>query len=125
MPNYIYTTDGLNSKKATTKSLGKFILKQDTINPSISIVGFKNNDWISNFSNLKIKIKDLESGIRSYNGWINDKWVLFELNTKKGILTYDFNDKIISEAKNNLRVEVVDNVGNKSVYKTTFYRKPD
>ena len=125
MPNYIYTTDGLNSKKATTKSLGKFILKQDTINPSISIVGFKNNDWISNFSNLKIKIKDLESGIRSYNGWINDKWVLFELNTKKGVLTYDFNDKIISEAKNNLRVEVVDNVGNKSVYKTTFYRKPD
>ena len=125
MPNYIYTTDGLNSKKATTKSLGKFILKQDTINPSISIVGFKNNDWISNFSNLKIKIKDLESGIRSYNGWINDKWVLFELNTKKGVLTYDFNDKIISEAKNNLRVEVIDNVGNKSVYKTTFYRKPD
>ena len=125
MPNYIYTTDGLNSKKATTKSLGKFILKQDTINPSISIVGFKNNDWISNFSNLKIKIKDLESGIRSYNGWINDKWVLFELNTKKGVLTYDFNDKIISEVKNNLRVEVVDNVGNKSVYKTTFYRKPD
>ena len=125
MPNYIYTTDGLNSKKATTKSLGKFILKQDTINPSISIVGFKNNDWISNFSNLKIKIKDLESGIRSYNGWINDKWVLFELNTKKGVLTYDFNDKIISEVKNKLRVEVVDNVGNKSVYKTTFYRKPD
>ena len=125
MSNYIYTTDELNSKKATTKSLGKFILKQDTINPSISTVGFKNNDWISNFSNLKIKIKDLESGIKSYSGWINDKWVLFELNTKKGVLTYDFNDKIISEAKNNLRVEVIDNVGNKSVYKTTFYRKPD
>ena len=125
MSNYVYTTDELNSKKAITKSLGKFILKQDTISPSISTIGFKNNDWISNFSNLKIKIKDLESGIKSYSGWINDKWVLFELNTKKGVLTYDFNDKIISDAKNDLRVEVIDNVGNKTVYKTTFYRKPN
>ena len=123
--SYNYTKNAYDGKKSSTKVLGKYVLKLDTINPSISAIGFKENDWISNFSNLKIRIQDRESGIRNYNGWINDKWVLFELNTKKGMIVYNFNDKIISEAKNSLRVEVIDNVGNKTEYKTTFYRKPN
>ena len=123
--SYNYTKNAYDGKKSSTKVLGKYVLKLDTINPSISPIGFKENDWISNFSNLKIRIQDRESGIRNYNGWINDKWVLFELNTKKGMIVYNFNDKIISEAKNSLRVEVIDNVGNKTEYKTTFYRKPN
>ena len=123
--SYNYTKNAYDGKKSSTKVLGKYVLKLDTINPSISPIGFKENDWISNFSNLKIRIQDSESGIRNYNGWINDKWVLFELNTKKGMIVYNFNDKIISEAKNSLRVEVIDNVGNKTEYKTTFYRKPN
>ena len=79
--NYSYTIDVLNSKKSSTKSLGNYMIGLDTISPSISPIGFKQNDWISNFTNLKIQVKDNESGIRKYNGWINDKWILFELNT--------------------------------------------
>ena len=101
------------------------MIKLDTINPYISPIGFKQNDWISNFTNLKIQIRDNESGIRKYSGWINDKWILFELNTKKGVLVYNFDDNVIKEAKNNLFIEVIDNVGNRSEYKTTFYRKPN
>jgi hypothetical protein len=123
--SYNYTKNAYDGIKSSTKVLGKYVLKLDTINPSISPIGFKENDWISNFSNLKIRIQDSESGIRNYNGWINDKWVLFEHNTKKGMIVYNFNDKIISEAKNSLHVEVIDNVGNKTEYKTTFYRKPN
>ena len=121
--NYSYTTDVLNSKKSTTKSLGNYMIGLDTIKPSIFPIGFKQNDWISNFNNLKIQVKDNESGIRKYNGWINDKWVLFELNTKKGVLVYDFDDNVIKEAKNDLYIEVLDNVGNRSEYRATFYRK--
>ena len=121
--NYSYTIDVLNSKKSSTKSLGNYMIGLDTISPSISPIGFKQNDWISNSATLKIQIKDNESGIRKYNGWINDKWILFELNTKKGVLVYDFDDNVIKEAKNNLYIEVIDNVGNISEYKTVFYRK--
>ena len=121
--NYSYTIDVLNSKKSSTKSLGNYMIVLDTISPSISPIGFKQNDWISNSTTLKIQIKDNESGIRKYNGWINDKWILFELNTKKGVLVYDFDDNVIKEAKNNLYIEVIDNVGNISQYKTVFYRK--
>jgi len=123
MTSYNYTTDFSNGKKSSTKSLGRYTLGVDTINPSISPIGFKENDWISNFSNLKIKVNDVGSGIRSYNGWINNKWILFELNTKKGILVYDFDDNIVRKAKNNLHIEIIDNVGNRTEYKTTFYRK--
>ena len=123
MTSYNYTTDFSNGKKSSTKSLGRYTLGIDTINPSISPIGFKGNDWISNFSNLKIKVNDIGSGIRSYNGWINNKWILFELNTKKGILVYDFDDNIVRKAKNNLHIEIIDNVGNRTEYKTTFYRK--
>ena len=123
MTSYNYTTDFSNGKKSSTKSLGRYTLGIDTINPSIHPIGFKENDWISNFSNLKIKVNDVGSGIRSYNGWINNKWILFELNTKKGILVYDFDDNIVRKAKNNLHIEIIDNVGNRTEYKTTFYRK--
>ena len=123
MTSYNYTTDFSNGKKSSTKSLGRYTLGVDTINPAISPIGFKENDWISNFSNLKIKVNDVGSGIRSYNGWINNKWILFELNTKKGILVYDFNDNVVRKAKNNLHIEIIDNVGNRTEYKTTFYRK--
>ena len=123
MTSYNYTTDFSNGKKSSTKSLGRYTLGVDTINPAISPIGFRENDWISNFSNLKIKVNDVGSGIRSYNGWINNKWILFELNTKKGILVYDFNDNVVREAKNNLHIEIIDNVGNRTEYKTTFYRK--
>ena len=123
MTSYNYTTDFSNGKKSSTKSLGRYTLGVDTINPAISPIGFKENDWISNFSNLKIKVNDVGSGIRSYNGWINNKWILFELNTKKGILVYDFDDNVVRKAKNNLHIEIIDNVGNRTEYKTTFYRK--
>ena len=125
MVNYVYTIDVLNNKKSSTKTLGNYMIKLDTINPYISPIGFKQNDWISNFTSLKIQIRDNESGIRKYSGWINDKWILFELNTKKGVLVYNFDDNVIKEAKNNLFIEVIDNVGNRSEYKTTFYRKPN
>ena len=123
MTSYNYTTDFSNGKKSSTKSLGRYTLGVDTINPAISPIGFKENDWISNFSNLKIKVNDVGSGIRSYNGWINNKWILFELNTKKGILVYDFDDNVVRKAKNNLHIEIIDNVGNITEYKNTFYRK--
>lgn len=42
---------------------------------------------------------------------------------EKNTLVYDFNDSIISETKNNLKIIVTDNVGNSSTFETTFFRK--
>ena len=106
------------------KKLGKFKILTDSIPPDINFYNLKNNQWISNRKKLTIKINDNESGIKSFNGWINNKWILLEYESKKNILTYDFGDKVNSnDSKNELVVSVKDNCGNVSMKKITFYRK--
>ena len=103
--------------------MGKFTLSRDSIPPKIVPSNFKTNQWLSNFKVLKVKISDDFSGIKSYNGSINGEWVLFEYEPKKRLLTYDFSDKTFELSKHDLRLKVEDNVGNKTVYETTFFRK--
>ena len=105
------------------KDMGDYTLERDTIPPKIVPSNFEPNQWLSKFKFLKIKISDDFSGIKSYRGKINGEWVLFEYEPKGNLLTYDFSDKTFTLSKHELELEVVDNVGNKSVYKTTFFRK--
>jgi hypothetical protein len=105
------------------KDMGDYTLERDSIPPKIVPSNFEPNQWLSKFKFLKIKISDDFSGIKSYRGNINGEWVLFEYEPKGNLLTYDFSDKTFKLSKHKLELEVVDNVGNKSVYKTTFFRK--
>ena len=79
---------------------------------------------MSNLKKLKVYISDKSSGIKSYNGWINDKWILLEYNPSKGLLTYDFNDNInSSNTRNDLSIKIEDNAGNISELNKVFYRE--
>ena len=112
-----------NTLTARTKYLGTYTLGIDDEKPEIKTLNFKNGSWISNYRYLKIKISDQISGIKNYRATINGQWILMEYDTKTQTLTHDFNDAIITETKNNLKVIVTDNVGNSSTFETTFYRK--
>ena len=112
-----------NTLTARTKYLGHYTLGIDDENPKIKAINFKNGSWISNYRYLKIKISDQISGIKNYRATINGQWILMEYDTKTQTLTHDFNDKIITDTKNNLKIIVTDNVGNSTTFETTFYRK--
>ena len=112
-----------NTLTARTKYLGTYTLGVDDENPEIKTINFKNGSWISNYRYLKIKISDQISGIKNYRATINGQWILMEYDTKTQTLTHDFNDQIIIDTKNNLKVIVTDNVGNSSTFETTFYIK--
>ena len=56
------------------------------------------------------------------NGYINDKWVLFEYESKLSKLTYELNDADLLEGKNNLKLIVTDNVGNSTIFESQFFR---
>jgi hypothetical protein len=112
-----------NTITARTKYLGTYTLGVDDEKPEIKTINFKNGSWISNYRFLKIKISDQISGIKNYRATINGQWILMEYDTKTQTLTHDFNDQIITDTKNNLKVIVTDNVGNSSTFETTFYRK--
>ena len=104
---------------------GTYFLAKDSIPPKIKPINFKKNQWLSKSNFLKVKIEDDLSGIKSYEGKINGKWVLFEYEPKNKNLTYNFNDLKFKSGKQNLKLKVTDNVGNQSIFQTTFYRKYD
>jgi murein DD-endopeptidase MepM/ murein hydrolase activator NlpD len=107
----------------STKKLGDFTLLTDNQTPNISLHNFKDEQWLSNFNSIKVKISDKESGIKSYRGEIDGAWILMEYDVKKGLLTYNLNDKKFAKAKHELNVSVIDNVGNSKTVSATFYRK--
>jgi hypothetical protein len=108
---------------ARTKYFGTYTLATDNDGPIIKPKNFKNGSWLSNYRYLKIKISDAISGIKDFRTTINGKWVLMEYDSKTNTLTHDFNDGVVTETKNNLKLIVTDNVGNSSKFETIFYRK--
>ena len=109
---------------AHTKRLGTYTIGRDDENPKIKASNFRDEQWMSRFHFLKIKISDKISGIRNYRATVNGKWILMEYDYKNNLLTHDFGDGVITDVKNNLKVIVTDNVGNSSTFETVFYRKP-
>lgn len=112
-----------NVLSSSTKTLGTYTLSTDVDGPKIRPINFQDGKWLSKYRYLKVKITDDVSGIKNYRATINGKWILMEYDYKKDSLIYDFNDNIISETKNNLKIIVTDNVGNSSTFEATFFRK--
>ena len=111
-----------NSFTIYTKYLGNYQLMKDTIPPKISIDKKIEGKWISKLDNLQFIISDDLSGIKSYNGYLNGKWILFEYEPKTKVLIHRFADGIVAEGKNDLKLVVIDNVGNSTIFETQFFR---
>ena len=120
-----YSTTYKDGDRFTTspRNFGTFTLATDNTPPQVVPVNFRDGQWISNNSDLKIKISDDLSGIKSYRATVNDKFILMEYEYKKNLLTHDFSDAVVTDTENHLKVVVVDNVGNTTVYEATFFRK--
>ncbi|MEM6516264.1 MAG: M23 family metallopeptidase [Bacteroidota bacterium] len=122
-PSYLSTKRIGNKLSARSKTMGTFTLATDTINPKINPLNFKDNQWVSNLNDLRVKISDDLSGISNYRATINGKWVLMEYDYKKNRLTYDFEDDMNVIGENKFKLVVTDNVGNSSTFEATFFRK--
>ncbi len=115
IPYYNKTTRKGDKLIMKTKVFGSYALVSDNTAPIIKPLNFSDKKWLSKNNTLKIKIEDKLSGVSSYRATINGKFILMEYNYKKGVLTYD--------SENNLKLIVVDNVGNNATFEATFYRK--
>ena len=118
--NPTYRKDSVFSTKV--KVLGKYALVADTIAPKISIAKSIEGKWISEQKTIQLSIYDELSGIKSYNGYLNGKWILFEYDNKTRRLTHYFTDGIAVDGANELKVVVTDNVGNSTTFETRFFR---
>jgi hypothetical protein len=107
---------------AKVKTLGKYTLVLDTIAPKISIAKPIEGKWLSDKKNLQLSISDGLSGIKSYNGYLNGKWILFEYDNKTRKITHNFSDGVVAEGANDLKIIVMDNMGNSTIFETRFFR---
>ncbi len=105
-----------------TKELGIFTLLKDTVAPKIIPIKNIDNKWISADTKIELSVSDELSGIKEYNCYLNGKWALFEYEYKTKTLTYNFEDNVTLEGKNDLKVIVTDNVGNSTIFETSFFR---
>lgn len=121
--SYKQTIKKENTFYTTTKDLGTFTLLSDTESPSLKLSNIKNEQWLTHYNFLKLKVSDKLSGIKSYRGEIDGEWILLEYSPKYGTLTYNFADKKFTTAKHQLKVIAIDNVGNTKLLEATFYRK--
>ena len=105
-----------------TRTLGKFKLATDVLPPKVAwYKPAKNKDWSASNS-LNITLLDEQSGVAKVNGYLNNQWVLFEYEPKLNRITHVFEDRFLLDGTNNLKIEVIDNVGNSTIFESSFNR---
>ncbi len=107
--------------KAEAPNFGNFYIGIDTVPPLIQANGLSPGINLTGKKEIRIKITDDLSGIKSYEGTIDEKWALFEYDQKNNILVYRFDEKrITSGTKHALSIKVIDNKDNISYFIREF-----
>ena len=111
-----------DNMQVKSRFFGKYSLAIDSIAPVIRSVNIGPNKDMSSYNTFSLKISDELSGIASYRGTIDGKWILMEYDAKKDDLTYRFNNEKIAKGKHTFKLIVKDNKNNSSSYQADFIR---
>jgi len=106
---------------AKIREFGAFSIAVDTDPPVIRAVNIFPNKKVTRQTSVLIKISDNLSGIKSYRGTLNGKWILMDYDEKNRLLTYQFDDRI-KPGKNLFLLTVTDAAGNASRYEAALIR---
>lgn len=106
--------------KASLRQFGSFSVMLDTIAPEITALNIHQDKNINGYKKITFEVRDDLSGIKSYRGTLNNKWVLVEFDPKNDRLTY-FIDNRMKKGKNTFSLEVIDGRKNSSSFKAEVY----
>ncbi len=106
---------------ARIREFGKFTVVLDTRPPIITPVNISQHKNVQKQRTIRMKISDDLSGIDTYRGTLNGKWILMDYDAKNRLLEYSF-DHRLRPGRNEFRLVVTDAVGNSSVYSATLIR---
>ena len=107
--------------KAQAHTFGDFFVRIDTTGPRIIPRNIKNGASLKLAKGIFLWIGDNLSGIKTYSGKIDGKWVLMEWDYKTKVLSYTFNGDIAA-GKHIFDLTVSDNKNNISHFTADFYR---
>ncbi|MDR0422811.1 MAG: M23 family metallopeptidase [Proteiniphilum sp.] len=98
---------------------GRYAISADTVSPVITPVDPAS--WVSR-RYIRLRLGDDRSGIASFRGEINGKFVLFTHDSKSSVYTCRFEDARIDRGeKQRLVFSAVDGAGNRREYSYTFF----
>lgn len=103
------------------REFGRYSIRLDTVPPVIRAVNLYPGKTVTRQNSFLVKISDNLSGISSYRGTLNGKWILMDYDAKNNLLKYEFDDRI-HPGKNLFRLVVSDGRGNRSAYEATVTR---
>ena len=100
----------------TIQELGDmYTVSSDTFPPVITPISPEN--WVKQ-RRINIRLSDNKSGVSSFRGEINGKFVLFTHDSKSNVYSYVFDDERIKKGEQMLFVFTAsDSAGNSSEYK--------
>ena len=105
---------------AKSKAFGGFAVMIDTIPPIITPTNIFANKNMAGNSTITVKIADNLSGVKSYKGTIDGRWIIMEYEAKKAKLFYTFDN--LPKGKHNFELTLTDGVGNESKVSIPFTR---
>jgi hypothetical protein len=109
-----------NYLTAKSKILGGFTIMLDTVAPIINPVNIFANKNMTGNSSIICTMSDNLSGIKTYRGEIDGKWVLMDYDGKTAKLTHVFDN--LTTGNHTFKLEVIDFVDNKTVLEIPFIR---
>jgi hypothetical protein len=109
---------------AAVRNLGHFCILADTVPPVIQAERFTSD--MRRYTSMSFKISDNISASPNlpnlrFKGFIDGKWVLFTYDEKNRRIQYIFEDDL-SKGAHQLKIEVVDAMGNTAVFERAFLR---
>ncbi len=107
--------------ETSTSLFGGFYIGVDTIAPVIRPVNIGPGKNMAALDRINFKISDDLSGIRSFDAYIDDEWVLMEFDAKTASLWHVF-ETDLPKGKHSFRLVVKDMKNNEKRYSTSFVR---
>ncbi|TSJ38541.1 M23 family metallopeptidase [Mucilaginibacter corticis] len=107
--------------KGRAKAFGDFYIKLDTEAPRIVPLNIHDGSNLGAAKGIFFRIGDNLSGVKSYNGKIDGRWVLMEWDFKTKVLSYTF-DGSVPPGKHKFELIVGDAKNNYSTFTADFNR---
>ncbi|MDR0896184.1 MAG: M23 family metallopeptidase [Prevotellaceae bacterium] len=104
--------------QVAVRELGTYTVAIDTVPPVVTPIGVQR--W-GRQGRITYRVKDSETGIRSYRGTIDGAYTAFGIpNSVSGNIVYSIDPKRIKQGKHVVELTVTDECGNVTVVKNTF-----
>jgi len=117
--NGTWNGDWLSTK---INGFGRYTVDVDTLPPQIIPLNIKPGSDMTNQSAIRYQVTDNLSGIAEYQGYIDDKWVLFEYDLKNNIISYKFDQARLMDGINHeIKFHACDGAGNESSSQMSFF----